>query len=83
MAAATPVSVFSELAITGEGDLLPEDGDSITRRRPSLPRFYRSFVEGFVTLFFRDEKLQPLTKATLFIMLATEIGRFFFSRMAL
>ena len=30
--AATPVSVFSELPITGEGDLLPEDGDVIARQ---------------------------------------------------
>jgi len=32
MVAATPDLVFSELAITGEGDLLPEDGDFVARQ---------------------------------------------------
>jgi CRP/FNR family cyclic AMP-dependent transcriptional regulator len=60
MVAATPDLVFSELTITGEGDLLPEDGDFVARQA-AVSTALLSILRGRFC-----DALRPGRKATTF-----------------
>ena len=84
MVAAKPDLVFSELAITGERDLLPEDGDFVARQAAVSTALLSIFRGRFCDVVLPGRKATTFKqKRTLFMMLATETGRCFFSRMAL
>jgi hypothetical protein len=70
MVAATPDLMFSELAMNGEGDLLPEDGDFIARQAAVSTALLSIFRGRFCDAVLPGRK-------------PTETGRCFSSRMAL
>ena len=60
--AATPVSVFSELAITGEGDLLPEDDDVIARQAAVSAALLSIFRGRFCDFVLPGRKVTTFSK---------------------